>query len=102
MLGCKRKDARRTFKWFGRIFSVDGAVICECMTQNVSAAGVKLIVPEPIAVPSEFVLVLSKENRVRRNCKILWRSEKAVGARFLNAMELAERRVRPETVVVAT
>ena len=85
MSAYKRKDPRRDLDWLGLIVTTDGTIVGECRTMNVSANGAKISVPELMVVPDEFVLLLSKKTRVRRNCKIAWRSEKEIGVRFISA-----------------
>ncbi len=56
--------------------------------KDVSATGAKLEVvkaeaEEQLVLPDEFTLLLSKSGNVRRQCKISWRSENAVGVRFI-------------------
>jgi hypothetical protein len=62
----------------------DGATIAPCMMVDVSAGGARLRLDEPVSVPNEFILQLSKfDPRLIRRCLIAWRDEMQMGVRFL-------------------
>ncbi len=42
-----------------------------------------LILPQPAELPEAFLLVLSRNGDVRRQCELSWIQEKRVGIRFL-------------------
>jgi hypothetical protein len=69
---------------------------------DVSAGGAKLVVGLGDNVPPVFMLVLSRDGRVRRWCKIAWRDARKIGAQFLvpNAKpaELTQQKSVQETV----
>jgi hypothetical protein len=78
----RRIAPRHEFRWPGSIVDGEGAVIAPCKLVDVSATGAKLILREPQEVPDTFWLVLSSKGEVRRQCILVWRSEKALGVRF--------------------
>src|SRR5262249_8335163 len=57
---------------------------------DISDAGVRINVDSPLRVPFEFFLVLSKDGKTRRKCRVVWRSEDQLGARYLAAPAVAE------------
>ncbi len=62
----------------------DESIIGKCMMLNVSAGGARLKLNSEIAVPNEFVLLLSKfDSRIRRRCFIAWQKKNQIGVRFL-------------------
>lgn len=64
----------------------DGSMIAPCTMLDVSAGGARLKLGAEIAVPNEFILLLSKfDGRMSRRCFVAWRDEKQVGVRFLSA-----------------
>jgi hypothetical protein len=79
----KRKNARKDMQLKGLILGVDGAIVCQCMVVNISQTGAKLLCKVPNGVPDSFILLLSKNNGVRRVCDVMWRSSKTIGVRFL-------------------
>lgn len=63
----------------------DGTSPQKCVLWDISEAGVRITIDAPASVPYEFFLVLSKDGKVRRQCRVVWRSEDQVGASFLTA-----------------
>jgi hypothetical protein len=70
-------------QWKALIVGVDGSIVAECMTMNVSANGARLLLPPSVEVPDSFDLVLAKIGGVRRQCEVTWRSDKGVGVKFV-------------------
>jgi hypothetical protein len=56
----------------------------ECALWDISEDGVRITVDAPHGVPFEFFLVLSKDGKVRRRCRVVWRSDEQIGARFIS------------------
>ena len=79
----KRRAPRQEVCWKGLIHDEQGSVIAPCFMTNVSAAGAKLDFEESIEVPDWFVLALARNAGVRRNCEVVWRSDKSIGVRFV-------------------
>lgn len=63
----------------------NGDAPLDCILWDVSEAGVRITIDTPRSVPQEFFLVLSKDGKVRRRCRVVWRSAEQVGACFLSA-----------------
>ena len=63
----------------------NGAALQKCVLWDISEAGVRITIDTPASVPYEFFLVLSKDGKVRRRCRVIWRSDEQVGACFLSA-----------------
>lgn len=97
-----RKTPRAVVDQTAWIADEDGNPLCSCIMIDVSAGGAKLVVGVGDDVPSVFVLVLSRDGRVRRWCKTAWRDARKIGAQFLvpNAKpaELTQRKSVEETV----
>ena len=79
----RRRAQRQDMRWEALIVGNEGSIVARCMMINVSASGAKLILPASTEVPDFFVLVLSKNGEVRRQCEVTWRREKSVGVRFV-------------------
>jgi PilZ domain len=75
------------------ICSEDGKPIGACHLCDVSATGARLaLAPRVLAkLPEEFILVLAKQGKVNRRCRIVWRSQDAVGVRFSNRNGVTRR-----------
>lgn len=76
----RRIPRLRTLKGGSIIFGVAPSV--DCIIRNLSQDGAALEVASPVAIPDEFVLLIKPE-RVKRNCRVMWRSEKSIGIQFL-------------------
>jgi hypothetical protein len=61
----------------------NGAPVEECTLWDISEAGVRVTVDTPRNVPYEFFLVLSKDGKLRRRCRVVWRSDDQIGACFV-------------------
>jgi hypothetical protein len=79
----KRKNTRKDMQLKGLILDVDGAIVSLCVVVNVSHTGARLLCKAPNGVPDSFILLLSKNNGVRRVCDVVWRAGKKIGVRFL-------------------
>jgi len=68
------------------ICSDGGKTIGACHLCDVSASGARLaIAPRVLAkLPDEFILVLAKQAKVHRWCRIVWRAPDEIGVRFIS------------------
>ncbi|MBV1697908.1 MAG: PilZ domain-containing protein [Hyphomicrobiales bacterium] len=55
----------------------------DCTMTDLSAAGARLDVAKGIELPDYFVLVLSHDGHLRRQCSVAWRSPTSVGVEFI-------------------
>jgi hypothetical protein len=79
----ERRRARRYSVSNGaRIVRPDGSVVDICRMLDVSATGARLEVNIDDRLPSDFVLLLSHDGRLRRSCSLVWREGSSVGVRF--------------------
>jgi hypothetical protein len=53
------------------------------MMLDLSDTGACLETDASEALPDEFILLLSHDGRLHRQCSVAWRSEKSIGVRFL-------------------
>jgi hypothetical protein len=58
---------------------------------DVSDAGARLQLDGIDALPDEFILVLSRDGRLNRKCRIMWRRDGMVGVRFLTRRSIAPK-----------
>lgn len=85
----KRNARRQGICWDGLIVDLAGSIVGYCRMMDVSAAGAKLTVETPTDAPDNFVLLLSKNGEVRRQCTIAWRSKESVWVRFVGSRSSA-------------
>ncbi len=77
-----RKAVRRKSQLDASIYSCEGKPLSLCQVQDISATGVKLLLPRETELPRTFVLYLSRGGQVRRLCKVIWQFSVLVGAQF--------------------
>ena len=58
----------------------DGSSI-RCLVVNISPSGAAIDVPDPSCLRPRFKLMLERD-RILRNCRLIWRSEKRIGVSF--------------------
>jgi hypothetical protein len=63
----------------------DGSGVRDCSLWDVSEAGVRITIDAPGEVPREFLLLLSSDGVDSRQCQVIWRSDRQIGARYLGA-----------------
>jgi hypothetical protein len=62
--------------------SFNRAAGIDCTVRNLSDIGASLEVENPLGIPDNFTLVISKDD-LKRPCHIVWRSAKRIGVRFV-------------------
>lgn len=81
MSGEKRKWPRKSINAGGFLYASDGQQIGACEVKDISGGGAMLVTMAD-ELPAQFVLLLSRDGRVRRHCQIVWQTGKHVGVRF--------------------
>lgn len=54
-----------------------------CIIWDMSESGGRVAVPHPQKVPQRFILLLTKDGSVRRNCELVWTDTHFVGFKFI-------------------
>lgn len=80
-----RKNRRRFILHGARIVLADGSVLEDCRIIDISGTGARLEVKNLDAVPDQFVLLLSYDGHLRRQCSVVWRSETTIGIEFIQS-----------------
>jgi hypothetical protein len=78
----QRKSRRYSVGHGARIVWDDGSSPQNCRILDVSAHGARLELETAATVPDKFMLLLSHDGGLRRQCCVIWRSENAVGIEF--------------------
>ena len=79
----KRRSPRQNVRWKGLIHDDQGSITAPCIMADVSANGAKLDMEAGFNVPDWFVLALSRNAGVRRNCQVVWRRAENIGVCFV-------------------
>jgi len=78
----QRKGPRRYVAHGARIAYEGSAELQDCRMVDVSAFGARLELKNVGLIPDKFMLVLSHDGRLRRQCAVVWRSEDSMGIEF--------------------
>jgi hypothetical protein len=89
----RRAALRRPIRWKALILNSAGSLVSHCTIVDVSSTGARLVLPQPAELPEAFLLVLSRNGDVRRQCELSWIKEKRAGIRFLRPQPVAEEHV---------
>jgi hypothetical protein len=79
----QRRNRRRYVLQGARIGGSDGVPAESCWILDISASGARLQVNSAETTPDQFSLILSHDGRLRRQCLVVWRSNKTIGVQFL-------------------
>ena len=78
----RRRSKRRHLYHFAKIQFDADVPPGECLILDISEEGARLYVVG-FDVPDEFVLVLSGDDAVQERCKVIWRRDRDIGAKFV-------------------
>jgi hypothetical protein len=79
----KRRSPRKSIERYVWIDLGDGSPPTECVLGNMSDTGAKLVLRAPREFPNEFILLISKDGRVARKCRVAWTSNNEIGVAFV-------------------
>lgn len=77
-----RKHARKQFHWRATIIAGTEPPR-SCTVTDVSESGARLKVDKPDKLPEKFTLLLTSTGQARRLCRVVWRSKKDAGVKFV-------------------
>jgi PilZ domain len=90
-----RKSTRRPVRHGSWIFVGANTPLIPCVLLDVSDSGARLKVDPATELPADFILVLSRDKRLNRRCRMIWRDEGMVGATFVTPKSI-KRAAAPE------
>ena len=79
----KRRSRRARARMAASIRIDDDGPDLPCVVWDLSDGGAKLAAGRPLLLPERFTLLFS--GTVQRRCQIMWRDEKFVGVKFVDA-----------------
>jgi hypothetical protein len=83
-----RKSARRPVRQGAWIFRGGGAATIPCVMMDLSGSGARLRVDAETELPAQFILVMSRDGRLNRRCRTVWRDNDMIGVQFLGRQSL--------------
>ncbi len=80
----KRRFERKSFERVAALDLGDGSASTTCEVLDISQGGARLrpLMCSPKMLPEQFTLLLSGCGRVRRSCRVIWRSAGELGVEF--------------------
>jgi len=89
MVEVERRSAQRhrTLKAGHIAFNRAGTI--DCRVRNLSEIGACLEVAGQVGIPDEFTLLIEYDH-LKRRCRVMWRSPKQLGVKFIPEAVVAE------------
>jgi hypothetical protein len=88
MRGERRKNFRVEWNSPATIHDVDRELLRPCILANFSNTGARITGVRATTIPDEFVLCITLGRT--RKCRVIWRSDDALGVEFTDCVEMAE------------
>ncbi len=79
-----RRVMRRRIGLFARLTGEDGRELAMVQTVDVSDLGARFKIEGSVPIPEIFRMTFSLNGSVQRLCRTVWRSDCAIGVRFLD------------------
>ena len=79
-----RREPMRHAAWI-RCDSIPNPMTC--VVWDLSEGGARLRAAQPQALPQVFTLVLDRQGKASRPCRVVWRKQSAIGVKFIHADE---------------
>ena len=79
----KPRDPRKSLRQPGWITFEGGFATRQCIVEDLSATGAKVIIDDPTVLPASFRVAFARDARTGRNCAVVWRRGQTVGAKFV-------------------
>ena len=77
-----RKKPRQQFHYVARIFTDESAPLIAVSISDISEGGARLVLEQDTELPDTFVLLLTRNGQMRRNCHVVWRDGLTLGVEF--------------------
>jgi hypothetical protein len=94
----RRQHSRVAWVSPGRIDLADGEAPRPCLVHDLSNGGARLNLPDAAALPERFTLYLAARRGGPRECRVVWRTNRAVGVEFLPSLGARGTADAPQTV----
>jgi len=77
-----RKKPRRQFNYNARVLIDNNSPLVVCAIVDISESGARLALEADEALPETFTLLLTRNGRARRDCRLVWRDGQTLGVEF--------------------
>ena len=79
----KKRDARKSLRQPGWITLDGGFAARQCVVQDISSAGAKIVVEGAQSLPATLRLGFARDARTGHNCQVVWRRGNMAGLKFV-------------------
>ena len=83
MIATTKRESRKSVRQSAWITLDGGFAVRPCVVIDLSARGAKISVDDADAASAGFRLAFSRDARTGHQCKVIWRSGKMLGVRFI-------------------
>ena len=87
----RRRSHREPVRYAALIDVGDGSRLRHCAVLDVSEDGARILLASEVALPQEFSLVFTRYGRIRRRCRMVWRSGVEVGVEYLGPLDCEDQ-----------
>lgn len=77
-----RKKPRRQFHYNASVLTDDKTPPHPCAISDISETGARLVLQTECEVPDRFMLLLTRDGKARRICRVIWREGTLIGVEF--------------------
>jgi hypothetical protein len=79
-----RRAERKTLNWLCVISTVDGTLVGQCTVRDISRTGARITLDDASVAPEQFVLRLTRNGAIGRQCRTVWRAPSNIGVAFVS------------------
>jgi len=77
-----RRKPRRQFHYRARLLTSAKGPPRNCLIEDISQSGARIVLEEGQELPKRFVLLLSSPGDARRVCRLVWQAGLTAGVKF--------------------
>ncbi|MGA7803055.1 PilZ domain-containing protein [Bradyrhizobium sp.] len=79
----KKREPRKLLGKPAWITLDGGFAARQCVVQDISSAGAKIMLDEAAALPARLRLAFARDARTGHTCQVIWRRGKSAGVKFV-------------------
>jgi hypothetical protein len=88
----RRKHVRHEVNYSCWLGAANAPDLIQAHVRNISKGGMKVICPSHDEVPDTIDLYMTRDRKVARRCKVVWRADNALGLMFVAKAPLRKRK----------
>jgi len=83
MAASKKRESRKSIGQSAWITLEGGFAARQCLVQDISTKGAKIMVDDASVLPAQLRLAFSRDARTGHKCQVVWRRSKSAGIKFV-------------------